>query len=384
MMKKLFMVAAAILFLADGFATGFELKGNVLCGGSPVQEDYDSKTDEMIKKYGKSYFLGDLILSNERITVGTKIYYRIPAAEKAEDFSQRMELKRAFLRVRPFANDIFEISGGKLYSYYLPGNFFNIAEIYTGASRWGKSGVGIKSEFNGFTLGLAIPVGESVSKLETATKFDDFFALNGALGFDFATLNDSLPLKLNFDAGFRRTKKYKAPYYKEIYAASVNYAPKFDGFISKMNLTLTYSWNAEPLVANTGFTAVINYNDPDLAWCHFASVNYRSNFGPVHFTLEGEAGHSVEGHKIPVYLGTQLLIPFTDIIAIKPRFMYYAALDDEKHMNDRSSFEIYPRLWITFNQWTFSLGMDFVNKEVAHDTWKWEWSVPFYVEYKIK
>lgn len=384
MIRKLFLFAAAVFCMSEIYSAPLEYKGNVTVGGTAAEESYDAKKDEMIQKYGKWYFLGDFIVSNDHITAGTKIYYRIGAAEKADDFTQRMEIKRAFLRVRPFANKVLEISGGKLYSYYLPGNFFNISEIYTGNSRWGETGVGIKSEFAGFTLGLGMPVGETSSKIETATKYDDFFGLNGAVGYDFSKLNEDVKIKLNGMAGFRRTKKKDAPFYEELYGLSLNFAPVTEGFVTKLNTTVTYSYNAKPLVANTGFQPVINYADEDLKKCHLASLNHRSNFGPVQITFEGEAGHSVDGYKIPVYGALQLLIPFTDVIAFKPRFMYYAAYDEMDSGKDRSTFEIYPRAWITYNQWTFSLGADFVNKQVTKDDWKWEWSIPFYVEYKFK
>ena len=165
-MKRLILAAVAVISVSSAFSKELEFKGNLLWGGNIVQEDYDSKSDEMVKKFGKNYLLGDVILSTEKLTVGGKIYYRIAAMEKTEDLSQRMEIKRAFLRVRPMGNELLEISGGKLYSYYLPGNFFQISETYTGASRWGESGVGAKSEWNGWTFGLSLPVGETSKKIE--------------------------------------------------------------------------------------------------------------------------------------------------------------------------------------------------------------------------
>lgn len=384
-MKKIILVALAVLSVSAAFAKELEFKGNLLWGGTISQEDYDKKSKEMVEKYAKNYLLGDVILSTEKLTVGGKIYYRIPAMEKSEEISQRMEIKRAFVRVRPMGNELLEISGGKLYSYYLPGNFFQISETYTGASRWGESGVGVKSEWNGWTFGAALPVGESSSKIETATKFDNFFALNGAIGYDFSHLDSAFPIKLNADAGFRRTKADDEAKYNQIFAASVYYTPKLDGFVNKMYAALTYSYNAKPFVANTGVSPLINKDDSDLALCHIISLNYRSYFGPVHFTFEGEIGKSIEGNKIPVYGATQFLVPFTEVLAIKPRFMYYSAIDSDNGDNTRSSYEIYPRLWITPNKnWNISLGADFVKKQISKDDWKWEWSVPFYVEYKIK
>ncbi|MDO4505624.1 MAG: hypothetical protein Q4B64_01610 [Spirochaetales bacterium] len=384
-MKKILLVALAVLSVSAAFAKELEFKGNLLWGGTISQEDYDKKSKEMVEKYAKNYLLGDVILSTEKLTVGGKIYYRIPAMEKSEEISQRMEIKRAFLRVRPMGNELLEISGGKLYSYYLPGNFFQISETYTGASRWGESGVGVKSEWNGWTFGAALPVGESSSKIETATKFDNFFALNGAIGYDFSHLDSAFPIKLNADAGFRRTKADDEAEYNQIFAASVYYTPKLDGFVNKMYAALIYSYNAKPFVANTGLSPLINKDDSDLALCHIISLNYRSYFGPVHFTFEGEIGKSIEGNKIPVYGATQFLVPFTEVLAIKPRFMYYSAIDSDNGDNTRSSYEIYPRLWVTPNKnWNISLGADFVKKQISKDDWKWEWSVPFYVEYKIK
>lgn len=392
-MKKVILFVVAALTVSYAFSKELEFKGNILLGGNVAEESYVEKTDEMAKQYGKNYLLADAIVSNENLTVGGKIYYRVSGAYDHEDMAQRMEIKRAFVRVRPLGNNLIEVSGGKLYSYYLPGNFFQISETYTGASRWGESGVGIKSEYNGFTFGLGLPVGETSSKIETYTKYKDFFALNGALGYDFSKLDKNIPVRLNGMAGFRRKETETTVSndkteididYRNICAVSVNATPKFDGFIRKMNVTATYSYNAKPFVASTGFKPIINYNDEDLQLCHIASLNYRSYFGPVHFTFEGETGHSVKGNKIPIYAATQFLVPFTENIAIKPRFMYHSAIDSKNDDETRSSWELYPRLWLTYNQWTLSAGADFVKKQVKKDEWKWEWSIPFYVEYKIK
>lgn len=384
-MKKILIAFTVSLFISTVFAKELEFKGNLLWGGNIAQEDYDSKSDEMIKKIGKNYLLGDVILSTDKLTAGGKIYYRIPAMEKSEELSQRMEIKRAFVRVRPMGNQLLEISGGKLYSYYLPGNFFQISETYTGASRWGESGVGAKSEWNGWTFGLSLPVGETSSKVETATKTEDFFAMNGALGYDFSTIDSSYPFKLNGTTGFRKTKKDGDPNYDRIFAASLYYTPKLDGFVNKMYTTITYSYNAKPFVANTGLSPLINKNDTDFSLCHIVSFNYRSYFGPVHFTFEGEAGKSTTAEKVPLYAATQFMIPFTEVFAVKPRFMYHAAINLDDCDETRTSWELYPRLWITPNKnWNISLGADFIRKQISKDDWKWEWSIPFYVEYKIK
>ena len=395
-MKRIILTAAiTAIALFNAASRDFEFKGNFLWGGTIAQKNYkyDSKKKEgeYIDRYAKNYLLGDAILSDPKITVGGKIYYRIPAMEKKEDISQKMEIKRAFVRFRPFASSIFEISGGKLYSYYLPGNFFPISETYTGASRWGESGVGLKSEWNGWTFGASLPVGETSKTIETETKWDEFFALNGALGYDFSKSAWEVPLKLNGTAGYRRkrttdTKTNETDVnYDRIAAASVYWTPKLEGFVNKLYATLTYSYNARPFVANPGFTPIINYSDADLKKCHLVSVNYKSYFGPVHFTFEGEAGKSTEGHKVPLYGAAQFLIPFNQVFVIKPRFMYYSAIDTEDGDLTRSSFELYPRIWVTpTKNWNISLGADFLKKQITKDDWKWEWSIPFYIEYKIK
>ena len=65
--------------------------------------------------------------------------------------------------------------------------------------------------------------------------------------------------------------------------------------------------------------------------------------------------------------------------------MYYSAIDTEDGDLTRSSFELYPRIWVTpTKNWNISLGADFLKKQITKDDWKWEWSIPFYIEYKIK
>ena len=382
-MKKT-VCASLILALmtASIMAADYETKGTVTFGITPAEKTVDLKTGDTDEDFGGAYTVGDFALSNDKISVAAKIYYRTQATDNADDAAQKMEIKKAYIRYRPFGNNLLEVSGGKLYSYYLPGNFFMLSEIYTGASRWGKTGFGIKSEYNGFTFGLGLPVTESYVTYESS------FGLNGAVVYDFAK-NFAVPVKLGADVLYTKTKttdsKTKVTVKDEEYAKTVSlyWTPKLTGFISKTALTLSYSHNAEPFVASSIFKNVANYSNSDLKLCQFGSINWRNNFGPVQFIFEGEAGHSIDGDMIPLYAGTQLLIPVAGPVSFKPRFQYYAALNSADSDASRRAYEVYPRLWITAGRYTVSVGADFADRQITTDSWKWEWSVPLYVEYKI-
>ncbi len=389
-MKRLVMFGFALL-AASAFAADFKASGKILAGGNAVQKTWDSSFEESTTEWGGAYLLGDFTLSSDRLTAGGKIYYRVKNYDDSKDVdtdkspAQEVEIKRAYLRYRPFADKTLEVSIGKLYSYYLTGNFFQLSETYTGSSRWGKTGIGAKSQINGFTFGAALPLTESY------VEFSNARSGFGAIEYNFANLNEEVPVSLGFALGAEyaasekqdsKTKEVTRTENTEVYwTASANYAPKFKGFVSKLNATLSFSYNSEPYVASSVFKNVTNYKS--VTRSNFASLNFRSNFGPVQFAAEGEAGHTVEGNIIPLYAGTQLLIPIVDHVSFKPRFFYYAALDDSDSDNSRHTFEFYPRAWITAGAWTISLGADFLNKQVTSGTWKWEWSVPFYVEYKV-
>ena len=401
-MKKLILTGLGLLAAFSLSAADFTASGKILAGGNAAQKTWDSSFSESTTEWGGAYLMGDFTLSSSKLTAGGKIYYRVKNyddskdVDKDKDFAQEVEIKRAYLRYRPFGDKKLEVSIGKLYSYYLTGNYFQLAEIYTGSSRWGKTGLGAKSQINGFTFGAALPLTESYVEFKNAI---GGFA---ALEYNFASLNENLPLSLGFSLGSdyaasekedSKTKIVTRTDSRETYwTLSANYAPKFTGFVSKFNVTLSFSYNSEAYVASSVFKNVTNYSSVPRS--NFASLNFRSNFGPVQLIFEGEvghslakhivplfaglitlgeAGHSLEKHIVPLYAGSQLLIPIVDHVAFKPRFYYYAALDDSDSDASRQSFEFYPRAWITAGQWTISLGADFINKQVTKDDWKWEW-----------
>ena len=392
-MKKLCVVGICLLALGGfTFSADFTASGKILAGGTAVQKTWDTAFTESETEFGGAYVMGDFTLSSDKITAGGKIYYRVKNYDDSKDvdtdkfLAQEIEIKRAYLRYRPFGDKLLECSIGKLYSYYLTGNYFQLAEIYTGSSRWGKTGVGAKSQYAGFTFGAALPVTESY------VEFKNYRAGVGAIEYNFAHLNKDVPVSLGFSLGAEhsysekqdsKTKIITETHDDEIFwTASANYAPRLNGFVSKLNATLSFSYNSTPHVASSVFKNVSNYKS--VTSSNFASLNFRANFGVVQAILEGEAGHTVEGNIIPLYAGTQLLIPITDHFSFKPRFFYYAALDGSDSENSRQTFEFYPRAWITAGSWTISAGADFSHKQVAKSDWKWEWSLPFYVEYKIK
>ena len=148
-------------------------------------------------------------------------------------------------------------------------------------------------------------------------------------------------------------------------------------------MTATFSFNSEPYVANSSFKNVSNYSNSDLKKANFASLNFKSNFGPIEFILEGEAGYSLSADMIPLYSGLQFGIPVTKNFDFKPRFFYYGALDKLDSEKSRQTFEIYPRIWLNFGKWNFMAGYDFDFKQSTKDNWNFEWSLPVLVEYKF-
>lgn len=376
------------------FAAAFNASGNIIAGITPVEQITEEEKGNKAKRteyneskqFGGAYLKGEGSLSSEKLTVSGKIYYRLNSSSSRDEEAQKLDIKRAFLRYRPFGSELLEVSAGKAYSYYLSGNYFQLAEIYTGATRWGKTGIGAKSEWNGFTFGLSLPVTESY------VKFKDYFGFGAGAGYDFSALSENIPVKLGASLLYTRTgADYSSKDditdgadYDFSESFSLYFTPELEGFISKPALTLTYSHNSAPFVSNAAYKNVANYSDSDLKKSKFVSLNWRSYFGPVQFLAEGEAGHSVSGDMIPLYAGTQLLIPVIGkTVWFKPRFFYYAALDTKNDKNSRASFEFYPRVWITKGKYTFSAGADILHKEYEKDVWKWEWSVPVYLQYKI-
>ena len=377
-MKKTVLTFLASCVLFPAFSAELKVVGAVTAGIYPVEKTLDSKYEDSDIGFGGAYLLADFNLSSEYITAASKIYYRTSSAQKWSEEGQKIELKRAYVRFRPMGNNALEFSAGKLYSYYLPGNFFNLAEIYTGASRWGKTGIAVKSEIDAFTFGLAVPATESY------VAYGDSFGVNGCIGYDLSKTGKGIPLSFGADCLFTRTEKEKEDSeYKCSWAFSSNWKPELDGTIRKLSLTMTVSGKTEPYVSSSVFKNVTNYKNEDMKESNLISLNFNSYVGDVQVELEAEAGKSVKGNMIPLYTGLQLLIPFTKIVAFKPRVYYYGALDSDVSDDSRQTFVIYPRLWITRGLWTYSLGFDWFYKQTSKDEYKAEWNVPIYVKYRI-
>lgn len=388
------VITILVLFEPALFAVTFETKANITLGATPVEKITETKYEKSTKstsyssekQFGGAYLLGDFALSNDKITAAGKIYYRLKSSSSVDEQSQKIDVKRAYLRYRPFVSNLLEFSLGKTYSYYLSGNYFQLAETYTGASRWGKTGAGAKFEYRGFSAGLAVSVPENYEK------FADYFGLNSAASYDFSKITEKLPVKLGASVLYTRTgcdysdkdDITSKPDYDFAKCVSIYLTPKFEGFFSRPALTITYSHNAEPFVSSSVYKKNSNYNDSDMKKSQFVSLNWRNYFGPVQLLMEGEAGHSISGNMVPVYFGAQLLIPvYKKILWFKPRTFYYASIDTKNQDNSRYSFEFYPRAWITAGKFTFSAGVDILHKEYEKNYWRWEWEAPVYVQYKI-
>lgn len=373
MNRKIIAIGLALLSLsANVFA---KTKGSVTVGSDVIKND---TSEEGKILFGGAFTSFNITAENEYLTAGGKIYYRLNSTDSFEELGQKLEVKKIVFKVRPFGNDLFEAAIGKLYSYYLPGNFFQLSEFYTGASRWGKTGVGFEFNKSGFSAGIGIPLTESY------IKFTDGFGVNGALVYDFNNLNDKVPVKLGADIIFSTAKQKDDSYEKDISSTvSVLYTPSENGFVSKISVAAAFSYNAEPFVANTAFKNVSNYKTENLKKANFGSINASANIGAVQVTLEGEFGHSVKGSLIPLYAGTQAVIPVTKNISLKPKLFYYAALDSENQAASRQTFEFYPRGTVSAGNFVISAGYDFDFKQKTESDWDFEWRFPVSVEYKI-
>ena len=279
--------------------------------------------------------------------------------------------------MRPFACDILELALGKLYSYYLQGAYFSLAEVYTGASRWGKTGLGFQTKFSGLSVGCAIPLSESY------TAFSSSMGIHGGLAFDISTLLQNVDLTTGASFWYDHTAATEKTSESNDFAGTLSllWKPNFDGFVSKISLFISFSFNAEPYVANSVFKNVSNYKSVGNA--NFASVNMRSSFGIVQIILEGEGGYSVIGNYVTLYTGVQSHIPITEHIALRPRFFYYAALNTQDALLSRSSYEFYPRVQFTFSKHIISVGADFIYKELSPSSFSLQWSLPVYYQYSF-
>lgn len=414
-MKKILFISIFCVTL-NGFTTfqafSLEKKSDLTFGITPVQQTESSPVE-----FGGAYALMNATVSNDYITAGGKIYWRLSSAQTASDLSQKLDIKRAFIRWRPLGNDVAEISIGKLYSYYLKGNFFQLSEIYTGNSRWGKTGIGAKMQLDGFTVGLGLPLSESYEN------FADSFGVNLAFAYDFSKIAEETPfdlLELSADFLYAWEKLSEAEKNtkseQEIFEAqndfsgtiSINYVPTFENpesVVSKMNLATSYSYNADPYVASAVFKNVWNYKRSDLKKAHLASVNFRSYFGPIQLIYEMEAGLSLDSNltvteseekngMVPLYAGLQFLIPLEKSAYIdkngkqrfffKPQFFYYAAFDIGNSLKSAQSYEFYPRFYSEIENWRISAGVDFGYRQNSSQEWNWDWSIPLYVEYKVR
>ena len=370
MKKSILCLLTLFLFSFQSFSA--DGKMNLTLGGTPVQSEGTSGENNL--SFGGAYLLFDGQLKNEWVTLGGKIYWRISEAAGAEDLAQKLEVKKAYVLFRPFSNNLFETGIGKLYSYYLPGAYFSLAEVYTGSSRWGKTGLGVKSTLGGFTFGAALPLTESYKK------FSESFSINAGLSYDFSTLAENLPLT----AG--ATLFYTSPDFSS--TLSLLWKIPAAGLLKASQIFAGFSFNSEAYVSSSVFKNVSNYASVTNA--DFFSLNGTFNFEHLQWVIEAEAGKCVSSDFIPLYAGSQLMIPFVKwesspnnyTLAFRPRFFYYAALNGADSSLSRSSYEFYPRLYLTSKKLAVSLGADLFWKEDDAGAYSFSWSLPFYVEIK--
>ena len=377
-MKRILSSIILVFFIVPSvFSLGMKNDTDVTFSVTPIDKD---ENDDV--KFGGAYLLVDSKLNDDYVTLGGKLYYRLNKTYAKENESQKLEVKRAFAKVRPFGNEIFEFALGKLYSYYLTGGYFALTETYTGASRWGKTGIGAKTEVNGFTFGLALPLTESY------VEFKKDWGINFAASYNFSSINKELPLTLGFDVQYGATADGKPDVnsvsekdFSECVAA--NFSKRNFSIFKSFSVFAAFSHNAEPYVANSMLSPVQNKKVADLKQTNLFSLAIRPTIGKVRITSESEIGHSVEGNMIPLYTALQVYAPIHGIFAIKPMAGYYAAYDTSDSAKSFDTWEFYPRAMLEFEKWTITAGWDMFYKKIADSEYRWTWTVPVTAKLRI-
>lgn len=406
-MKRIVSVLMiALSGLASAFSLDFKDSTSLTFSVTPIDKDEEDKV-----QFGGSYLLAESTLTDKYVTLGGKLYYRLKATDSKSDESQELEVKRAYAKIRPFGNGILELAIGKLYSYYLDGGYFSLTETYTGATRWGKTGVGLKSEVAGFTFGAALPVAESNSSLKKTNKeyyyFRNDWGLNGSVSYDFSSIIMELPLVLGTSVLYSASGKGNSDgnsdgeenvfsVSKDDFAecVSLNFSKKNLAFFKSFSVFAAFSHNVEPYVSSSVFKPVANYANKEMKKSNLFSFAIRPTIGKVRITSESEIGHSIEGNMVPFYSALQVYAPIYGAVAIKPMAGYYAAYDTSDSSKSFDSWEIYPRVMLEFEKWTFTAGWDMFYKKILETTkvgkkteentyYRWTWTVPITAKLRI-
>lgn len=394
-MKKTLCALAGFISLVSAFSLDFKNTTNLTLAATPIDKD---ENDDI--QFGGAYVLAESVLADDYVTLGGKLYYRLKSSDSFEGESQELEIKRAYAKICPFGSAIFEVAIGKLYSYYLSGGYFALTETYTGATRWGKTGVGLKSECSGFTVGLALPVNEGNSYLKQKTKNYYFFnydwGVNASVSYDFSQISKDFPLtvgtaifysasgKGNSDGSSDGEENLCSVSEKDFTeCVSLNFSKRNFSVFKNFSVFAAFSHNTAPYVSNTVFKPVANYKNADMKNANLFSLAFRPTIKSVRITSETEIGHSVEGSMIPFYSALQGQFPVYGIVSLKPLVGYYAAFDTSDSKNSFDSWEFYPRIVLEVAKWTITGGWDMFCKEITDGDYRWIWTVPITAKVKI-
>ncbi len=372
MKLKTLTAVAFFLLTATSHLFSQSAKSSITAGITPIEREAEEAAQ---KQFGGSYLLLKTDISTDYVSAGGKIYYRLSPAEKKEDESQKLDVKKIYIKMRPLGNEAVELAAGKLYSYYLTGGYFPLAETYTGSVRWGKTGLGLQIKSQGFTGGLALPLSESYKSFD-----QDGWGLNGGLSYKFTPFPLTIGGTLLYDAVGDSDKDSCSKDDFSFTLASHFSTGKKDAPL-KVSAFLSYTMNADAYATNTVYKFVTNCKA--VGKCQFVSVNVNVSARDISFTLEGEGGLALDSDYVPVYLGLQILAPLNNNISLRPQFFYYGAFNSKDSPASRDAFTVYPRLMLYFSSSTISAGAQFTRRQTETDKHEWGFSIPLYYEYKF-
>lgn len=362
---------AAAVFFCPWQASAQKASVYVRAGSTGIAKHEPGGINDVL--FGGAYLLFNGTVTAEHYIVCAQTRFKLTEASSWSQAGTKSVWEKAYVAFDIPVCQQIRIYGGKSMPLYLTGAFMPQLENYVSGARWGKDGIAFTVTKDMFSFGAGLTSSttqinfkdgvQSAAALQTNWNKKDIL-ISAGITLDYNSAGDG-------DADSNGVKDWTSAFVLQ-YEVTPG-----------LTMSAGYTFNGDAVTADSSYQYVANYNTVQLLHMHAASLVSTLKTDTILLEEETEYGVSFDDSYTSLYGALRIQFPITDIVSAKPAFQYFAVWNRNDSCASRDSIVLYPRLVLSKGKNDVSLGAQFEYREIADDTRKWGWELPFYYKYTL-
>lgn len=365
-----FLFTVVISFCVSSYASAQKASVYIRAGSTGIVRQQPGEDDI---KFGGAYLLFNGTVTDPHYVVCAQTRFKLTESSSWSELGTKSVWEKAYVGFDIPVYQQLRLYGGKSMPLYLTGAFMPQLEDYISGARWEKDGIAFTVTKDMFLFGAGL------TSSTTQILFKDGIQCAAAIQTNWSKKNIPLAAGITLDYNSAGDGDANSNGVKDWTSALVL---QYE-FVPGLTMSAGYTFNGDAVTADSSYQYVANYKTAQLQHMHTASLISSLKTDTIQLEEETEYGISFDDSYTSLYGALRIQFPLAGIVSAKPAVQYFAVWNGNDSSASRDSLVLYPRLVLSKGKHYVSLGAQIEYREIADDTRKWGWDLPFYYKYTL-